>query len=79
MQVLRKIQNDGFLIIEYTTDGQSVSHRVKRIITESSREPVKGHLTLEERVEQLQSDNTTLLMAMTDVYSEIQSLKGGNK
>ena len=38
---------------------------------ESEPEP-----TLEERFDRLQVDNTVLLMALTDVYAEIQSLKG---
>lgn len=48
------------------------------------REPTEGDLkesretekTLEERVEDLRSDNTVVLMALADLYSEVLSLKG---
>lgn len=80
MKILRRFEEDGYEITEYTIDGENVSHREERLPPSNKGDSVSDppQPTLEERVEQLQMDNTILLMALTDAYEEIQTLKGGN-
>lgn len=50
MEILNKYEGDGFLVIEYTVDGSTVSHTVKTPIQTEPIEPQEPQTTTEDKI-----------------------------
>jgi hypothetical protein len=83
LSILREYIEDNYRVIEYTKDGQTVSHVVKTPVqTEIPLEetlPVPPQETLEEKIarleQQIQNDTLVQFDVLATIYEELLTLK----
>ena len=80
--ILKKVTGDNSVTIILTNDGVNESGRLEipkeAEVNFNNLDEVKTP-SLEDRFAQLQQDNTTLLMALADIYTLLSTNTGGTK
>jgi hypothetical protein len=74
LEIIKTYIEGEYRITEFSKNGVDVTHTIKQII--QSGEPPIRKPTTDERIQQLQQDNETLMLAMSDLYMQVLKLKG---
>ena len=77
LKVLREYDTDSEHIVEFTRDGETVLHTVKtgRVLEPIGTQVVQKVPTIEERLNQIERNQTAQLLAVSDLYELL--LAGG--
>lgn len=74
LKILKEYVENNTRVVEYTKDGETISHIVKTPIQVELPEN-NSQVTLEEQIAELKEDNLILMDALATVFEEVLSLK----